>query len=174
MIAINQEPSDQGNKMLTPIIIILILSSPLAVAFALANFKISALDLKKYSCWGLGCAFVFFFIGHIVQAEGMVTMLPPWVPYRLALVYLTGLLELLIAIALFIPKWQTRAATTAVVVLVVFFPANIYAAFNSVGLGGHQWGPSYLLIRAPLQIILIGWAYFLCIQTKSIPETRKA
>ena len=49
----------------------------------------------------------------------------------------------------------------------MFFPANIYAAFNSIGLGGHQWGPIYLLIRAPLQIILIAWAYFLCVKTHS-------
>jgi len=153
--------------MLTPIIIILILASPLAVGFVLAGFKINTLDLKKYSCWGLGCAFIFFFIGHIMKADGMVAMLPPWIPFRLTLVYLTGLLELLIAIGLFIPKWQTRAATTAIVVFVVFFPANIYAAFNAVGLGGHQLGPSYLFIRAPLQIFLIGWAYFLCIKTKS-------
>ena len=155
--------------MLTPIIIILILASPLTVALVLATFKFTPLDLKKYSCWGLGCAFIFFFIGHIVKADGMVAMLPPWIPYRLTLVYLTGLLELLIAIGLFLPKWQTRAATTAIAVLVVFFPANVYAAFNAVGLGGHQWGPSYLFIRAPLQIFLISWAYFLCLKTTSKP-----
>jgi len=51
-----------------------------------------------------------------------------------------------------------------VLVFVVFFPANIYAALQGVGLGGHQWGAIYLLIRAPLQLILIAWAYFLCIK----------
>jgi uncharacterized membrane protein len=43
--------------------------------------------------------------------------------------------------------------------LVLFFPANIYAAFTRVDMGGHAWGPVYLLIRAPLQLVLIGWAY---------------
>jgi hypothetical protein len=32
---------------------------------------------------------------------------------------------------------------------------GVYAAANSLGMGGHQWGPIYLLIRAPLQLLLI-------------------
>ncbi len=151
--------------MLTPMIILSILVSPLAVGFALSQMTNHPFDVKKYACWGLGGAFVFFFIGHLVQTEGMVEMLPPWVPYRLTLVYLTGMLELIVAIALFIPRWQTHAAAAAAAILVVFFPANIYSALNHVGLGGHQWGPVYLWIRTPLQLILIGWAYFLCIQS---------
>jgi uncharacterized membrane protein len=101
-------------------------------------------------------------MGHFVKTEGMVEMLPPWVPFRLALVYLTGLIELFIGIALFIPRYQPLAAKLAIVVLVIFFPANIYAALNGIGLGGHQWGAVYLLIRGPLQVMLIAWAYFLC------------
>ena len=107
---------------------------------------------------------MFFAIGHGVKTAGMVEMLPPWVPMRVALVYITGLLELFIAVILFIPRFQVLGAKIAIAVLVVFFPANIYAAFHSIGLGGHLWGPVYLLIRAPLQLLLIAWAYCLCIK----------
>lgn len=62
------------------------------------------------------------------------------------------------------PRYQFIAAKLAIVIFVIFFPANIYAALNSTGLGGHQWGPVYLIIRGPLQLILIAWAYFLCIK----------
>ena len=121
-------------------------------------------------------AFIFFFVGHFVKTEGMVEMLPPWVPFRFSLVYLTGLIELLIGIALFIPRYQPLAAKIAIVVFVLFFPANIYAALNGIGLGGHQWGPVYLLIRGPIQIILIAWAYFLCAMghNNSTQPTNKA
>ena len=78
--------------------------------------------------------------------------------------YITGLVELLIAVMLFIPRFQVLGAKIAIAVLVVFFPANIYAAFHSIGLGGHQWGPVYLLIRTPLQLLVIAWAYCLCIK----------
>lgn len=150
--------------MLTPIIILCLLSLPLSVAFVVSRLTNRKIAIRKYACWGLGIAFIYFFIGHIVKTEGMVEMLPDWVPMRLQLIYVTGILELAIGIALFLPKYQTVAAKLAIVVFILFFPANIYSAMNSVGLGGHQWGPEYLLIRAPLQIILIVWAYFLCVQ----------
>jgi uncharacterized membrane protein len=162
--------------MITPIIIILLLSGPLSIAFVYSKFSDRPLNVTKYACWGLGIAFIFFFVGHLVETEGMVEMLPTWVPFRIALVYLTGLLELLIAIALFIPRYQPLAAKLAIAVFVIFFPANIYAALNGIGLGGHQWGLVYLLIRGPLQIILIAWAYFLCVKghNKSMQSTAKA
>lgn len=150
--------------MVTPIIIMLILSSPLGIAYLYSKLKSVPLDINKYACWGLGLAFLFFFIGHIVKANGMADMLPPWVPFKIPLIYITGVIELLVGIALFISRFQLVAAKLSVIIFIVFFPANIYAALNSVGLGGHQWGPIYLLIRAPLQIILITWAYFLCIK----------
>ncbi|WP_444930970.1 hypothetical protein ACJJIF_04080 [Microbulbifer sp. SSSA002] len=135
----------------------------MTIAFLRSKFSGQKLDIAKYSFWGLGAAFIFFSIGHIVKTQGMVEMLPSWVPFRLALVYLTGLLEVVIGVALFVPKYQSPAAKIAIIIFVVFFPANIYAALNNIGLGGHQWGPVYLLIRGPLQLILIAWAYFLCV-----------
>ncbi|WP_020207493.1 DoxX family protein [Gilvimarinus chinensis] len=153
--------------MSTPIIILCLLSSPLSIAFLYSILSKKPLDVPKYSCWGWGIAFLFFFVGHFFQTEGMVEMLPPWVPLRLALVYFTGLIELLIGIALFIPRYQPLAAKLAILVFVIFFPANIYAASNSIGLGGHQWGPVYLLVRGPLQIILIVWSYFLCLKDRN-------
>ena len=95
----------------------------------------------------------------------MLEMLPSWVPWRVQLIYLTGVFEVMIGVALFNPRYQRIAAKLAILVLVGFFPVNVYAALHGVGMGGHQWGPVYLLIRTPLQILLIGWAYFLCVKT---------
>ena len=160
--------------MVTPILILLILSSPLGIAFFYSRLKKAPININKYACWGLGLAFIFFFIGHIVKANGMAEMLPPWVPFKIPLIYITGAIELLVGIALFITRFQLVAAKVGIIIFIVFFPANIYAALNSVGLGGHQWGPIYLLIRAPLQIILIIWAYFLCIKNhnKSLKQDK--
>ncbi|PAU89007.1 hypothetical protein CK507_04870 [Pseudomonas sp. WN033] len=149
--------------MLTPMIILAILITPLAIAFAYASYRSQPLEVRRPACYGMGLAFAFFAIGHFVQTEGMVAMLPAWVPWRLQLVYLTGVLELLIAIGFFLPDYRELAAKLAIAVLILFFPANVYAALHGVGLGGHQWGPVYLLIRAPLQIVLIFWAYVLCL-----------
>lgn len=155
--------------MVTPIIIISLLCSPLLLGIIYSKVRGVQVETTTLACWGLGIAFMFFFIGHIVKAQGMVEMLPSWVPYRLPLVYFTGVIELVVAILLFIPKYQLSTAKAAIAIFILFFPANVYAALNSVGLGGHQWGPVYLLIRAPLQIILIVWAYFMCVKPLSMP-----
>ena len=116
--------------MVTPLIILVLLFSPLLIAFIYSKQcgHTQPLEVRKFASWGLGIAFIFFFIGHIVKAEGMVEMLPSWVPLRLPLVYFTGLIELMIAIALFVPKYQVLAAKLAIVVFVLFFPANVYSA----------------------------------------------
>ena len=54
---------------------------------------------------------------------------------------------------------------TAIAVLVGFFPANIYAALNQTGMGGHLWGPVYLLIRGPLQALLIWWTWYYAVRS---------
>ena len=154
--------------MITPLIILVLLTSPVMLAFMHAKYNGKTLDVAKYASVGLGIAFIYFSIGHVVKTQGMVEMLPPWVPFRLALVYLTGVLELAIGVALFVPKYRAFAAKMAILIFIAFFPANVYAALNSVGLGGHQWGPVYLLVRSPLQLILIAWTYFLCLRSHNI------
>jgi uncharacterized membrane protein len=77
----------------------------------------------------------------------MTLMLPTWVPAREALVYLSGVLEITVAVGLFVPRWRPMAGRCAAAMLVAFFPANVYAAIQHVPMGGHAWGPVYLLIR---------------------------
>ena len=94
----------------------------------------------------------------------MVQMLPPFVPARVPLIYATGLLEWAIALGFFVPRFRTTAGIAAAAVLIAFFPANIYAAFARVPMGGHEWGPVYLLIRAPLQLAILIWIYHFVIR----------
>lgn len=145
--------------MAIPLVILAILCVPLAVAFTLVRYRRKG-DWRIGGTVGLALAFVFFGIGHFVQTEDMATMLPPWVPQRTALIYATGVLEWLLALGLLVPRTRRAAGWGCLTVLIAFFPANVYAALNHAGTGGHQWGPIYLVIRTPLQLILIVWAYW--------------
>jgi uncharacterized membrane protein len=53
---------------------------------------------------GLSLFFVFTALGHFIRPYEMSAMLPPFVPYRIEIVYLTGVLELLGAIGVWIPR----------------------------------------------------------------------
>ncbi|MBK0394905.1 hypothetical protein [Ramlibacter algicola] len=111
-----------------------------------------------------GLLFLFTASGHFIQTGPMVQMLPSWVPARELLVYATGVLEIAIALALFIPRSRQAGAWTAAATLVAFFPANVYAALHHVPMGGHAWGPVYLLIRAPLQLLVLWWVWAMVLQ----------
>jgi uncharacterized membrane protein len=56
-------------------------------------------------------------------------------------------------------RTRRAAAVVAMAMLVGFFPANVYAAWQQVPLGGHAWGLSYLWVRVPLQLALLAWTW---------------
>ncbi|MGD8340677.1 MAG: hypothetical protein PVH89_07830 [Gammaproteobacteria bacterium] len=155
--------------MTTPLIILGILLLPWGAAQVLV-WTGRPVDRRIGGVIGLSIAFVFFGAGHFVQTQPMTEMLPPWIPYRVAIIYLTGIFEWALAVGLLFPRTRRASGYACISILVLFFPANIYAAVNSIGMGGHLWGPMYLLIRGPLQILLVGWAYWFTV--REIPGER--
>jgi uncharacterized membrane protein len=108
---------------------------------------------------GLSLFFVFTAIGHFIRTEAMAEMLPPAVPYRIELIYLTGILELLGAIGVWIPRLTKITGVLLIVMLLGLLPSNIYSAINRVEFGGHGAGPLYLLVRIPFQVFVIWWTW---------------
>ncbi|HUC97153.1 MAG TPA: DoxX family protein [Candidatus Polarisedimenticolaceae bacterium] len=109
---------------------------------------------------GISLFFAFTALGHFIRAEEMSAMLPPAVPYRLPIVYVTGILELLGATALWLPGLMRPTGKCLILMLVCFLPANIYSAIYRIDFGGHGAGPAYLLVRLPFQLFLMWWIYW--------------
>jgi uncharacterized membrane protein len=146
--------------MTTPLIMLLLLVAPYVVLGAAGMMRgREVFDASTRGCLGLTLVFLFTGAGHFAQTEAMAEMLPPWVPARIPLVYVTGVIELAAAIAVLIPRLRRLTGWALAAMLVGFLPVNIYAAVNRVGMGGHVWGPVYLLIRVPLQLILLWWVW---------------
>ncbi len=111
--------------------------------------------------------FMFTGISHFFFTAEMVDMLPPSIPERAFVILVTGVLEVAGAIGLLVPRSRRLAAWCLAMFLVLVFPANIYAAFNETGMGGHTSGPGYLLIRAPLQVAFLIWTVYFGIRNKA-------
>jgi len=109
---------------------------------------------------GLSLFFLLTSVGHFIMAERMSTMLPPAVPYRVELIYITGVLELLGAIGVWIPRLVKITGVCLILLLIGVLPTNIYSAINHIEFGGHGAGPAYLLVRVPFQLFVIWWTYF--------------
>ena len=150
--------------MTTPLIMLVLMIGPYAIARLLSVLTQRQYNLRGAAAIGLALLFIFTGIGHFTQTEPMSQMLPSWVPARVLLVYLTGILELAIAAGFLIPRSRRLTGWAAAIMLILFLPANIYAAINQVPMGGHAWGPVYLLIRAPLQLAILLWIYWFTIR----------
>lgn len=109
---------------------------------------------------GLSLFFTFTAIGHFISSDEMATMLPPFIPFRIELIYLTGVLELLGAIGVWIPRLMRLTGFLLILMLIGVLPANVYSAMNRIDFGGHGVGPAYLLVRVPFQLFVIWWTYF--------------
>ncbi len=109
----------------------------------------------------------FTAIGHFVFTEGMSLMLPSFIPWREPIIYLTGVLEILLAIGLLIPKYSVWSAYLLIGFFVLMLPANIYASIHKINYQtGTFDGPglAYLWFRIPLQIFFIIWIYLSCLR----------
>ncbi|MBK1895876.1 DoxX family protein [Chryseobacterium paridis] len=107
-------------------------------------------------------------IAHFVFCKGMSLMLPDFIPYKEEIVYGTGVLEMLAAIGILIPKYQKTIGWLLIVFFILILPANILAASKGLNLKNATYdgnGINYLWYRIPLQIVFILWVYFSCIKT---------
>jgi len=79
---------------------------------------------------GLAAMFVMTGVAHFVNPlrRDMIAIVPPRLPAPGLLVTITGVLELLGAAGLLYPPTRVAAAVCLFVLMLVMFPANIYAA----------------------------------------------
>ncbi len=94
---------------------------------------------------------LYGFVLHFFRTHLLASIIPPAFPARDTLVILTGVFEIAAAIGLFLPKLRRHAALWLSILMVAIFPANIYAANQTIG-GLHM--PS-IPVRTAMQIIYI-------------------
>ena len=113
---------------------------------------------------GICLVFLFTAVGHFFKTEEMVPMLPPFVPARRALIYLSGAVEVLFAVAVVALPNPVYVGWIIIFYLVAILPSNVYATVQRISFGGHSMGLRYLFVRFPLQLVLIIWSYWFCVR----------
>jgi uncharacterized membrane protein len=142
------------------VVLICLLVLPTAVALLLKRVRKKQIISLLFAA-RLGLAFLMFITGltHFTQTDGMRLLLPTWVPAARELILVTGVLEIVAGIGLLIERTARYTAGFLIVFFIAVFPANVWAAFNLIDYGGHSMGPAYLLVRGPLQALLILWSW---------------
>ncbi len=123
--------------------------------------NISSLRLwKTVARYTMGILFVLASTMHFTASEAELKIIPTFLPLRREALYITGVLEFLGGVGLFVPnrKVQRASAWGLVGLLVAIFPANVYQAVAHIKLGGFMNSPLYLWGRLPFQAVFISWA----------------
>ncbi len=108
----------------------------------------------------LGIFFTYAGINHFLVPEVYMQIMPPFLPTPLALVYISGLFEILGGIGVLVPRTRTAAGWGLVALLIAVFPANIYMAMKGVYIEGMPREEWLLWARLPLQCVLIAWVWW--------------
>ncbi len=105
----------------------------------------------------MAAAYIAAGINHFVHPQTYMAIMPPWLPAHLALVFISGVIEVLLGILL-VPKITRRMAAWGIILLLLaVFPANVHMLLNFY----NEKHPLIWLavLRLPLQFLLIWWAY---------------
>lgn len=97
---------------------------------------------------------------HFAVPDPFVKIMPPYLPWHLELVYISGFFEILGGIGLLIAPVSQAAAWGLIALFIAVFPANINQAVNQIAIAGVPNNPLFYWIRLPLQAVLIAWAYW--------------
>ncbi len=114
--------------------------------------------LKTVLKWIFGILFILAGANHFINPDFYLNIMPPYLPWHLFLVYLSGVFEIFFGVMLLIPRTQKLAAWGLILLLIAVFPANIYMAMNPNKFS--ELNPLLLYSRLLIQFVLIVWAYW--------------
>jgi uncharacterized membrane protein len=116
---------------------------------------------KRILLWVMAVFYILAGLMHFVQPDYYRPMMPPYLPWHAFLIYLSGLAELGLGIAVLIPSIRPLAAWGIILLLIAIFPANIHIAMHNVPVFGATEGAGIgNWIRLPFQAVLIAWAWW--------------
>ena len=117
--------------------------------------------LKHVLLWIMAAFYVVAGVMHFARPEFYLPMMPPYLPWHGPLVFLSGVAEVGLGVAVLIPALRPWAAWGIILLLVAVFPANIHIALNNVPVFGAAAGAGiWNWVRLPLQGVLALWAWW--------------
>lgn len=105
----------------------------------------------------LGCMYVMAGIMHFLVPKIYLRIMPRYLPKHRLLVFLSGLSEILLGTGLCFPATKNISIIGILLMLALFLSVHLYMLKGKKeGAGIPMW---ILLLRIPLQFVLMYWAY---------------
>ena len=117
--------------------------------------------LKGITRLGLAAFMLMAGIGHFQSTESFRAQVPPFLPFTDAIIYVSGVFEIAIALGLvLLPRWRTQLGWALAAFYVAIFPGNIsqyLTQTSAFGLDTEAARATRLLFQ-PVLIVLALWS----------------
>ena len=97
-------------------------------------------------------------INHFINPDWFVRIVPPILPFKITIVYISGIFEVILGCLLIFPKTRFIAGWGLILLLLAVYPANIYVALTNGK--AMDTTPMIAWARLPFQFVFIGLAYW--------------
>ena len=114
-----------------------------------------AQQMSRPQIIGLAIVFLWFFIGgiaHFVATDLEATIVPPYIPWPVAAVLVSGVFELLGAAGILVPSLRRAAGIGLFLLTLAVTPAHIYMLQQPELFNVPLWA---LWLRLPVQVALL-------------------
>ena len=108
----------------------------------------------------LGISFALVGVLHFTHSQVFLSIMPPYLPWHLELVYLSGIFEIVGGMGLLFPATRTIARWGLIALLIAVYPANIHMLVNEVYIEGMLQQKWVLWARMPLQFLMAFGVYW--------------
>ncbi len=107
--------------------------------------------------FALAFLMVYGGVQHFVKPDFYLPFVPSFLPYPMAVIYISGIVEVVLGIALLLNnKYAKLGALGVLVLMILFLPIHIWDVFSEIpAIGSHDAA----LIRLPIQFVLIALAW---------------
>lgn len=100
-------------------------------------------------------------IKHFIEPDYFLSIIPPYLPFHIELVYISGFFEILFGLMILFPKYRYYGSIGLILLLIAVFPANIYLAQSKEAQEAIGASQQIAIWRLPIQGILIWIAYWI-------------
>ena len=114
---------------------------------------------RRVALFVLAAFFIGAGIGHFTNAEFFIAIVPPYLPAAAALVYVSGVFEILGGLGILHPRSRRFAGYGLLALLAAVYPANLHMALHPELFP--DVSPAMLYARLPFQLVFAGavwWA----------------
>ena len=107
----------------------------------------------------LAALFAFAGTMHVIIPGEYERIMPPALPLHRELVLLSGALEIAGGLGLLVPRTRRAAGIGLILLLLAVWPANVQMLLNARAADASPGHQLLLLLRLPLQVLLMVWVW---------------